>query len=134
MNEVPTMFNELWNGTNVGKFSNNTPMVNIREDKDSYNVELAAPGMTKDDLKITLGDSNTLNVSMQKKEQHNEGKENSRYYRHEFSYTNFSQSFALPEDCNVDGIKAKAENGVVEINIPKVCKECKCNCRRIEIE
>lgn len=134
LNRVPSLFGELTKGLFNDDFENSEPKMNIRESKNSYTVELAAPGMTKDDLKVTLDNNNTLNIRMEKKEQRNEGKENSRYYRHEFSYNSFSQSFSLPEDCNVDGIKAKAENGIVEINIPKKCNENVCNCKQITVE
>lgn len=94
----------------------NTPAVNISETKDDYRIELAAPGLEKNDIKIDL-DNNVLTISSEKKEEHEEKEE--RYMRREFSYSTFSRSFSLPESVDVENIKASHKDGVLEVVLPK---------------
>ena len=97
-------------------YQNNVPAVNISEDKDSYEIELAAPGIEKKDFKIDLH-NNVLTVSSEKKEENQQKEDN--YMRKEFSYRSFSRSFTLPETVNSDKIKADHSNGVLKIHVPK---------------
>ena len=92
------------------------PSVNIVENKDNYEVSLAAPGMKKDDFKIDI-DSNTLTISAEKEEKKEEKEE--RYTRKEFNYTSFSRSFSLPDWVNKDKIDASYENGLLKLILPK---------------
>lgn len=111
---------DLWNWGSGNHSNTNTtlPAVNIRENNESFIVEMAAPGMNKDDFKIEL-DGNTLNISSEKKENY-ETKEDERYARKEFSYQSFQRSFQLSKDVvDIDGINAKYENGVLHLVIPK---------------
>ena len=105
-------FNDRSNWESQG----NLPAVNISENKDSYDIELAAPGIEKKDMKIDLH-NNVLTVSSEKKQEHEEKEDN--YMRKEFSYTSFSRSFTLPETINADKIRADHSNGVLKIHIPK---------------
>ncbi len=97
-------------------YEGNVPAVNISENKDSYEIELAAPGIDKKDIKIDLH-NNVLTVSSEKKTQ--DEKKDDNYMRKEFSYTSFSRSFTLPETINAEKIKADHSNGVLTIHIPK---------------
>jgi len=111
---------DLWNWGLTNNSSTNTtvPAVNIRETADNYDVEVAAPGMTKDDFKVEL-DGNTLVISSEKKDER-EQKEGERYTRQEFSYQSFQRSFQLHKDVvDIDKIEAKYENGVLHLMIPK---------------
>lgn len=110
---------ELFNwGTNNFSASNTTvPSVNIKESAESFDVEVAAPGMDKKDFNITL-DGNTLTISSQK--QHEQEKKEDNYTRREFSYQSFRRSFELPKDVvDADKINAKYENGILHLTIPK---------------
>lgn len=92
------------------------PSVNITENEKAFNVEMAAPGLEKKDFKIEL-ENKTLVISSEKEEETNEsGKD---YKRQEFSYRSFSRSFQLPEDVLADKIKAKYEDGILKLEIPK---------------
>lgn len=94
------------------------PAVNIKETADNYEVELAAPGMSKDDFQITL-DGNLLSIRSEKSTQ-NEEKEGDNYSRQEFSYESFQRSFQLPKDVvDEDQIQARYENGILLLTIPK---------------
>ncbi|WP_025270375.1 Hsp20/alpha crystallin family protein [Hippea sp. KM1] len=92
------------------------PAVDIYETKDSINIEVEAPGMKEEDIKINL-ENNTLTIYGERKfEKKEEGK---NYYRMERSYGSFSRSFLLPDNVDVDAIKAKYKDGVLTITLPK---------------
>ena len=116
---MPTLFNELmnWNDTNYS-----TPRMNIMETKDNYKLELCIPGLTKEDVKLSIDAEGNLVVEMVK-ETKNEKKEEMRYLRHEFSVEHFRQTVMLPEDIHKEQISAKVENGILDIVIPKVTVE-----------
>ena len=116
---MPTLFNELlnWNDTTYS-----TPRMNIMETKDNYKLELCIPGLTKDDVKLSIDAEGNLVVEMTK-EMKNEKKEDTRYLRHEFSVEHFRQTVMLPDDIHRDQISAKVENGILDIVIPKVTVE-----------
>lgn len=107
---------ELFNWDNSHFYNTQTtvPAVNIRELADNFEVEVAAPGMEKQDFKIQL-ENKTLTISSQK-----EQKQEGNYTRREFSYQSFQRTFILPRDVvNDEGIAAKYENGVLHLMIPK---------------
>jgi HSP20 family protein len=107
-----------WGLVNNSATNTTLPSVNIRETNDDFIVEMAAPGMTKDDFKIEL-DGNLLTISSEK-EDRNEMREGEKYTRQEFSYQSFQRSFQLPKDVvDSDKIQAKYENGVLNLVIPK---------------
>jgi HSP20 family protein len=116
---MPTLFNELmnWNDTTYS-----TPRMNIMETKDNYKLELCIPGLTKEDVKLSIDVEGNLVVEMVK-ETKNEKKEEMRYLRHEFSVEHFRQTVMLPEDIHKENISAKVENGILDIVIPKVTVE-----------
>ena len=119
---MPTLFNELmnWNDT-----SYSTPRMNIMETKDNYKLELCIPGLTKEDVKLSIDVEGNLVVEMSKetKNEKKENKEEMRYLRHEFSVEHFRQTVMLPEDIHKEQISAKVENGILDIVIPKVTVE-----------
>ena len=105
-----------WGLDNHSRTSTSLPAVNIRENAASFLVEMAAPGMDKQDFRIEL-DGNNLTISSEKS-QNNEQKEDEHYSRREFSYQSFQRSFTLPKDVvDVDQIQAKYENGVLYLNL-----------------
>lgn len=112
------------------------PAINVIEDEKSYKVELAAPGMTKEDFNIHLNEDNMLVISMEKKtEKEEEDKKNKKYLRREFSYSKFEQSLILPEDVEKDKICANVSNGVLTIDLPKIEPQAKAaQNRSIEIK
>jgi HSP20 family protein len=107
-----------WGLVNNSATNTTLPSVNIRETNDNFIVEMAAPGMTKDDFKIEL-DGNLLTISSEK-EDRNVMKDGEKYTRQEFSYQSFQRSFQLPKDVvDSDKIQAKYENGVLNLVVPK---------------
>ena len=111
--------NDLFNWeNNFANTGNSMPAVNIKETGDSFLVEMAAPGMEKKDFKIEL-DGNALTISSEKQHE-SEEKEGDNYSRKEFNYQSFYRTFHLPKEVvNSDKIKAKYENGLLRLEIPK---------------
>jgi HSP20 family protein len=107
---------DLFDLTNTSFMNSTLPAVNIHESKDEYLVEVAAPGMNKEDFKIEL-ENNFLVVSSEKEEKkEEEGKE---YTRKEFSYQSFKRSFSLPKTIEESKIQATYKDGVLKISLPK---------------
>jgi HSP20 family protein len=107
--ELPNSWNRNW-------ASSSMPAVNIVEGNDEYRIEVAAPGLNKEDFKINL-ENDSLTVSANKEVQSEEKDE--KYTRKEFSYTSFSRSFYLPESIINDKIEASHKDGILTIHIPK---------------
>ncbi len=97
-------------------FSNRIPSANINETEKEYKIELAVPGLDKKDFKVAI-DKGMLYVSSEKEEERREDEEN--YTRREYSFNSFRRSFSLPENCIEDKIKAKYENGILNLILPK---------------
>ena len=120
---TPSLFDDFFkpwnewfdNGGSLGK-TMTMPAVNVREDKDSYTVSLAAPGLKKEDFNVDV-EGNMLTISSEKEEKKEEGDE--KFTRKEYSYSAFSRSFNLPEDVKQDAIDARYENGVLNIRLPR---------------
>ncbi len=105
--------------TNFSNSDATLPAVNIKETENSYEVEMAAPGLKKDDFKIEL-DNNVLTISSEKSEETQEGNGNEKYSRREFSYQSFQRSFTLPKEVvDEDKIEAHYREGVLQLRIPK---------------
>ena len=123
-NWLPSVFDDMfktdWLGgtTNVNSIGTSIPAVNIHESEDSFKVEVAAPGKTREDFTIEL-DNDVLTISSEEKKENETTENDGRYTRREFSYTNFKRAFSLPETVNSEDISASYNNGVLEILIPK---------------
>lgn len=124
--DFTNVLNELFEDDffSKGKY---TPAVNIKDNKDEYQIEVAAPGLDKGDFKISL-DKDVLTISAEKKAEkvENKGettdehkKSKPTYTRREFSYQSFSRSFTLPKTVKHDEIEANYKNGVLNIVVPK---------------
>jgi HSP20 family protein len=123
-NQFPALFdhffeNDLydWSNRHFSATETTLPSVNIKESTDEFEVELAAPGFTKSDFMIELN-HDLLTISSEKKIE-NETKEGQQFARREFSYQSFSRSFTLPNTVDNDKIKAKYDNGILRVVIPK---------------
>ncbi len=113
----------------VDEYTGDVPAVNIKEENDKFVLEMAAPGMKKDDFKIDL-DNYQLTISSEKKEEKKEKEDN--YTRREFMYSSFSRSFTLPKSIDIEKIKADYKNGILSIVLPKKEEETKLT-RQIKI-
>jgi HSP20 family protein len=123
---LPSIFEDFFNDDFLGvpvsrQFA--TPAVNIKETEKDYDIQIAAPGMTKDDFKLNINENNELVISLEKnenkEEKNDKNEKNGTWLRREFSYASYSQSFVIPEDVEVEKIAAKMEHGVLNIQLPK---------------
>ena len=125
-NWLPSIFNDFL------KANATAPAINVIESDKDYKVEVAAPGMTKEDFNIHLSEDNELVITMEKKnETKEEDKENKKYLRREFSYTKFQQSLILPDDVEKENISANVTDGVLTIELPKRTPEEKAKVNRV---
>ena len=122
---MPELFDDFmsrnlfdWGTTNFSTTGTTLPAVNIRESNENFEVEMAAPGMTKNDFNILLED-NTLTITSEKSDEQEE-KDGEKFSRREFRYQSFQRRFTLPKEVvDVDQINAKYENGILKLSIPK---------------
>ena len=122
-NWLPSIFNDFIDNEWMVKANATAPAINVIETEKAYKVELAAPGMTKEDFNVRIDEENNLVISMEKKTENKEEKKDGRYLRREFSYSKFQQTMILPENVDKDHISAQVENGVLNIELPKLSEE-----------
>ena len=123
-NWVPSIFNDFFDNDWMIKANATAPAINVIENEKDYRIELAAPGMSKEDFNIKLDEENNLVISMEKKNENKEDdKKNGRYLRREFSYSKFQQTMILPDDVDKDAISASVEHGVLTVDLPKQTPE-----------
>lgn len=110
--------------------SNDVPGVNVREEDKQFIIEVAAPGMKKEDFKVEL-DNGMLKISA-KTELSSEKKEDN-YVRREFSYRNFQRSFWMPDFVNGENIRATYEDGLLKVALPKMEKLTGSTSKKIQV-
>ena len=130
---LPSVFNDLFDTDFMPKANATAPAINVKETDKSYTVELAAPGMTKEDFNVHINDEGNLIIKMEKKQEQKEEDKSARYLRREFSYTKFEQTLILPDDVKKEDIAARVENGVLTVELPKIVEEKAKVSRQIEI-
>ncbi|MDP4149760.1 MAG: Hsp20/alpha crystallin family protein [Bacteroidota bacterium] len=109
----------------------NIPAVNVVENKNNYEISVAAPGMKKDDFRIDVeGNVLTISAEAEEKKEEKEGK----YTRKEYNYSSFSRNFTLPDWVNKDKIDATYENGVLKLELPKTEEAKKIAPRHISVK
>ena len=129
---LPSIFNDFFDNDWMVKANATAPAINVIESDTDYKVEVAAPGMTKEDFNIHLSEDNELVISMEKKTENKEGdKENKKYLRREFSYTKFQQALVLQDDVEKERISANVTNGVLTIELPKRTPEEKAKINKV---
>lgn len=109
-----------------------SPAVNIKEGKDNFSIEVAAPGMKKEDFSIEV-ENNVLTISSETENKLDEKDSDGKYTRKEFSYRSFRRSFTLPESAETEKISASYVDGVLDISIPKKEEAKEKPSRRIEV-
>lgn len=109
-------------GFNPNNFAKTTPAVNVKEDDKQFSLEVAAPGLQKENFNVEVNEG-TLSISAEVKTEKTEGDSTSKFTRKEFSYTSFKRNFSLDEESvDAENIVAKYENGILNISIPKKVK------------
>lgn len=118
-NWLPSIFNDFLGNEWIAKTNSSSPAMNIIENEKEYRIEIASPGMDKEDLCVKINDDNHLVISMKKTHKESEESKDERYLRREFSYSQFKQTLILPENVDRDNIAAQQENGILCVTIPK---------------
>ena len=122
-NWLNSWFNDNFFDTNLMPRMNATaPAVNVKESATAYTMEVAAPGLKKDMVKMNIDKDGYLNVSIENKDEKKEEKEE-HYLRREFSYSNYQQCYTLPEEADREKISGKVADGILEVGIPKLAPE-----------
>ena len=116
---LPDIFNDFFDNSWMTRTNYTAPAINVIENEKEYDVELAAPGLDKEDFKVHIDEEGMLHIEMEKKSENKEGKKHGRYLRREFSYEKFQQTLVLPDDVECDKIEAKVEKGVLNVRLPK---------------
>lgn len=125
------VFESFFNDTLVSdRFVSKIPAVNIAETENEFHIELAAPGLKKEDFKISL-DKNVLTISAEKKSENTD--ESKKYSKREYSYSSFVRSFTLPESADQNNIEAEYTDGILKLNVGKK-EEAKVQNREIAIK
>ena len=130
-NWLPTFFNDFFDNDWMMKTNATAPAINVVESDKDYKVEVAAPGMKKEDFNIHLGDNNELVITMEQKNENKEEHKNKKYLRREFAYSKFQQSFVLPDDVEKEKISASVTDGILTIDLPKHTPEEKAKVNRV---
>jgi len=107
------------------------PAVNISEDSEHFKIEVAAPGLDKNDFKIEIK-NNMLTISSEKEHQNEE--RNAKFMKREFNYCSFKRTFGLPQTANTESIEATYNNGILNVQIPKKEEAKEKPMRQIEIK
>lgn len=123
---IPSLLNDFltddWFDSSLANWKSSgatLPAVNVRETNDDFLIEVAAPGMKRDDFKVEL-DNNVLTISSQTEENREQKDSNGNYTRREFSYQSFQRSFSLPENkVEGDKIAARYVDGILHVTVPK---------------
>lgn len=129
---LPEVFNSFFNTNSMNRSSATSPAINVRENEDKYIVELAAPGLKKEDFDVNVNADGDLTIKMEK--QHSDKEESGQYLRREFAYAEFEQTLILPDDVDREKIAASVADGVLTVELPKISKEEKKVVRAIEVK
>ncbi len=130
LNSLNDFFNDFFEDRTLEKVGGNLPAINVAENEKEYRVEVAAPGMTKEDFKVHINRDGNLVIEMEKKggccknkdKDEDKDKKECKYLRKEFCYSKFSQTLLLPDNVDKDAVEACVENGILYVKVPKLQK------------
>ncbi|BBD44060.1 Heat shock protein Hsp20 [Petrimonas sp. IBARAKI] len=120
---LPSVFNDFFGNEWVTNNNKSVPAINIQQNENGFTVEVAAPGMTKEDCNVSVDEDNNLVICFEKKNESEEKDKKGTYLRREFSYTQFTRKMILPDNVVNEKIAAKVENGVLTVDIPTIKEE-----------
>lgn len=128
---LPEAFNNFIENS-ILRANTTAPAINVLESANNYTVELAAPGMRKEDFDVNINADGDLTIKMESHQ--DQGENHAHYLRREFSYGKFEQTLILPDDVDKDKIGAMVTDGVLTITLPKVVKEEQKAARQITVD
>ena len=120
---MPTVFEDFLGGDLMPRTNATAPAVNVKESETEYTMELAAPGIKKEYCRVNIDENGNLAIAIENKVEHKQEDKHHHYLRREFSYSNYEQSYTLPDDVNKEAIAAKVENGILTVTLPKMKQE-----------
>ena len=109
----------LFNTEVMSRMNATAPAINIKETDKNYIMEVAAPGLKKEWVRVNIDNDGNLNIAIENKMEHKDEDKHEHYLRREFSYSKFQQTLILPDDVDKDKIDAKVNDGVLTIELPK---------------
>ena len=130
---LPEVFDDFFNTNLMPRANATAPAINVIENDKQYVVELAAPGLKKEDFVVNVNEDGNLTIKMEQKSDVKSEDEKAHYLRREFSYSKYEQTLLLPDDVNREAISAKVNDGVLTVDLPKVQKEEQKLVRAIEV-
>lgn len=131
---MPEEFNDFFDTDFMPRVSATAPAINVKESEKDYTVELAAPGLTKDDFNVNIDNDGNLHIKIENKSNKKDEDKKSHYLRREFSYSKYEQTLLLPDDVEKDKIAASVSHGVLTVELPKLVKAEEKTARQIEIK
>ena len=131
---MPDVFNDFFDTDFMPRANATAPAINVKETEKEYTVEVAAPGMKKEDFNINLDDDGNLVIKMEKKDEKKDENEKEHYLRREFAYSKFEQTLLLPDDVDKEKIGAGVNDGVLTVSLPKIEKNTVKTARQIEVK
>lgn len=132
-NWLDNAFNDFFDDSAMRRMNSTAPAVNVKEDETAYTMEVAVHGIKKEFCRVDINNDGDLNIAIENKMEHKEDNKKERYLRREFSYTNYQQTYSLPDNVNKEGISAKVTDGVLIIQLPKIEKVEQKVQRKIEV-
>lgn len=133
-NWMPEVFNDFFDTDFMTRTKATAPAINVKETEKDYTVEVAAPGMTKDDFNVNIDKDGNLHIHIEAHTEKKEEDKKSHYLRREFAYSKFEQTLLLPDDVEKEAIAARVNDGVLTVTLPKMSKpECPA-ARQIEVK
>lgn len=130
---MPEVFNDFFDTEFMPKANATAPAINVKESENNYTVEVAAPGMKKDDFNVHVDDEGNLHIKMESKNEKKDDNKKEHFLRREFCYSKYEQTLLLPDDVDKDKIAAKVNDGVLTIDLPKVVKAAEKVARKIDV-
>ena len=131
---MPEVFNDFFDTDFMPRTNATAPAINVKESEKDYTVELAAPGLTKDDFNVNIDNDGNLHIKIENKSNKKDEDKKSHYLRREFSYSKYEQTLLLPDDVEKDKIAASVNHGVLTVELPKLVKAEEKAARQIEIK
>ena len=125
-NWLDTAFNDFFETDWMPRTASTAPAVNVKESEKAFTMEVAAPGLKKEYCKVNINNEGNLVVKIEHKAEHEDKQpeaEQFHYVRREFSYTNYEQTYILPDEVDKEHISAKVEDGVLTVELPKLAPE-----------
>ena len=127
-------FNDFFSDNALSRMNATAPAVNVKVNENGYVMEVAGPGIKRGVCRVNIDDKGNLEIAIENKLEHKEEEKKEHYLRREFSYSNYQQSYVLPDDVDREKVSAKVLDGVLEIALPRVRKEEQKVQRNIEIK